>query len=203
MENIISFEQIKQHAQKAIFYLDIKEAASALKDIEFALRKTSDSNKNGEATELYLIFIRLKLLLIVRQSDEDLKKLFKMNLILMVNDSEIDLADRVEARQLIFSDSLKYEMVNRLIIEAIHANEELIGQNGIFISGESAAVAPTVKNWLLDYDRTYGTEPQKDIVWLDYVAQSRNTGALSAEEKSTLRKVLKFYEFLKPEYVLN
>lgn len=195
-------EKTKQQALGAIFHFDIKEAEAAAKELEFELRKMSEMpNQNQEEiSELYRLFIRLKLLTLPRLSDEETIKLFKTDLVLMVNDQELDLAERVETRQLTVPESLRKEMVNQPIIEAMHQNEETIGQNNIFIPGEPAAVAPTVKNWLADYDRTYGTEPQKDLVWLDYVAQSRNASTLSGEEKSVLRKVLKFYEFLKPEY---
>lgn len=195
-------EETKQQALDAIFHFDIKEADVAAHDLEFELRKMSEApdQNQAEIRELYHLFIRLKLLTLPRLSDDETLRLFKTNLILMVNDEEIEIAERVETRQLTVPKSLRYEMVNAPIIEAIHANEETIGQNRIFVPGEPAAVAPTVKNWLLDYDRTYGTQVQKDIVWLDYVSQSRNASTLSAEEKSILRKVLKFYEFLKPEY---
>ncbi len=198
-------EELKTQALDAISYFDIKAAAAAVKDLEFELRKMSEmpDASQEEISELYHLYIRLKLLALPMLKDEEAHRLFRTNLVLMANDEELELAERVETRQLTVPESLRFEMVNQPIIEAIHANEETIGQNSIFIPGEAGAVAPTIKNWLLDYDRTYGTHPQEDIKWLDYAAQSRNARTLNAEERSQLRKVLKFYEFLKRNTLQN
>ena len=195
-------EQIKQKALQVIEYTDIDIARDLIREIDFDLRKLLEAPENNrqEIVEYFSLLIRLKLVRLPLLKDEEIARFFKESVIEALNAEDVDILERVEARQLIFPRETRYEMVNAPIIEAIHLNEEPIGLNGIFVPGEPAAVAPTVKNWLADYDRTYGTQPQKDIVWIDYAAQSRNATTLSAGERSVLRKVLKFYEFLKPEY---
>lgn len=195
----MSLEQTKQKALDAIGHFDIKEAALAAKDLDFEIKKLSevpDSNQEEINYSSYLL-IRLKLLMLPLLRDEEVIRLIRTRLIWMMVDEEIELMERVETRQLACPISMRLEAVNQPIIEALHENQEEIGQGKIFIQGQNDAVLPAIKNWILDYDRTYGTRPQKDLVWLGYAANNKNAAALSPEEKSMLRKILKFYEFLK------
>lgn len=192
-------EDIKQRSLDAIMHFDIKEAALVVKDLDYELKKLSENlNSNPEEVNyLSYLLVRLKILMLPMLADEEVIRLFKTRFVWMIIDEELDLKERIETRQLTSPASVRFESVNGPIIEALHENEERIGQNKIFVQGNNEAVVSTIKNWLLDYDRTYGTGPLKDLVPLDYAANNRNAAPLSAEEKSVLRKVLKFYEFLK------
>lgn len=192
----------KQQALDAISYFDIKEAREAARELEFQLKKLSEkSGSEKEVQEYSSLLIRLKLLTLPLLRDEEANRLVKEKVIEILNDSDMDLAERIETRQLTVPSLLRYEAVNQPIIEAIHHNEETVGKERIFVSGNPEPQVPTVANWLLDYDRTYGTEPQSDLVWLEYVNSGANASRLGAKEKETLRKLLKFYEFLKREYI--
>ncbi len=195
-------EQLKQQAQKVIFYSEIKEARDLAKEIEFQLKKLRASAVNKEEVEeLSKILMRLKMFRLATLADEEVNRLVKEKAIELLTDPDLDLAERVETRQLTVPELLRYETVNQPISEAIHQNQETIGKEKIFVSGNPEPQVPTVANWLLDYDRTYGTEPQKDLTWLEYVNSGANASRLATKDKETLRKLLKFYEFLKPEYV--
>lgn len=204
MKNNIVLEQLKQQAQKVISYLEIKEAHDLAKEIEFQLKKGEESgNKIDENEELSKILVRLKMLRLALLKDEEVPQLIKENVMEMLNDPDLDLVERIEARQLTVPESLRYELVNQPIMEALRKNEQEIGNAKIFIEGMPEAVPSTLENWLLDYDRTFGTEPQKDLNWLNYVGMGKNSARLSQEDKEILRKVFKLYEFLKREYVLE
>lgn len=201
-KTITTFDQLKEQAQKAIFYSETKESRELIKEIEFQIKKLSASGGNREGIdELSKILTRLKMFKLATLTDEEVNRLIKEKAIVMLNDPDLDLVERVETRQLTVPPLLRYEMVNQPIIEALHQNMETIGDERIFVSSNPEAQEPTVENWLLDYDRTYGTDPQKDLVWLEYVNSNANAERLSTKDKETLRKLLKFYEFLKPEYV--
>ena len=192
-------EETKQKALEAISYLDAGDAQEAARDLDFEIKKMSgmpDANQE-ELNYLSYLLVRLKLLSLPNLADEDMARLFKTRLIWLMIDEEIDVTERIETRQLTCPESLRFEVVNQSIIDAIHENQEQIGQKKIFIQGSNEAVVPTIKNWILDYDRVYGTRPQRDLVWLGYTTSSRNAMNLNPEEKSMLRKILKLYEFLK------
>lgn len=203
MKITTSIEQLKQQAEKAIFYSETKEVGELIKEIEFQIKKLSASGGDNkeQIEELSKILTRLKMFKLATLADEEINRLIKEKTLTMLGDPDLDLIDRIEARQLTFSELLKYEMVNQPLIEAIHQNIETISNERIFISGNPEPQVPTVANWLLDYDRTFGTGPQKDLTWLEYINSGVNASRLGAKEKETLRKLLKFYEFLKVEHV--
>ncbi len=196
-----SKENLKNQIEDCLLHRDTSGAKVLAEDLRRSMIALYNDSGVSDEEKIFWhnLLVRLQLQAMALFSEEEIAEFFKRNFVKMATDEETDLYERFHSKQIIIPYELMEDFL-LLIIEAIHANEETIGQNGIFVPGEPAAVAPTVKNWLLDYDRTYGTQVQKDIVWLDYVSQSRNASTLSAEEKSILRKVLKFYEFLKPEY---
>ncbi len=197
-------KEIKQNALDAISYFDIKEARETAKELEFQIKKLSEkSGSEKEIQEYFILLTRLKLLTLPLLRDEEANKLVKEKAIELLADADLDLAERVEARQLTVAESLRYENSNQPLIEAIHQNEETIGRERIFVSGNPEPQVPTVANWLLDYDRTFGTGPQKDLTWLEYVNSGANASRLEAKDKEVLRKLLKFYEYLKPIPVLE
>ncbi len=194
-------EEIKQKAFDAVFHFDIKEAREIAKEMEFEIKKLSESGRgnNGEIEELSKLLIRLKLLGLPTLKDDEVLRLVRESVLEMLNDPDLDLAERIEARQLTIPESLRMEMVNQPIMEALRQNTEIIGSGKIFIAGDAAPVEPAVKNWLLDYDRNFGTGPQQDLLWLEYVKKNAAGAGLNAKETETLRKVFKLYEWLKRE----
>lgn len=194
-------EVLTKKSQDAIFYSELKDAGEVIKDINFELEKLQDEfgANNTESEEYLKILSRLKMLRMALITDEDVTELFSNHTVEMFNDPDMDLFDRVEARQLVYSEFLRFEEVNKRIIEAMHLDEEEIGDAKIFVEGIPEAVPPTVHNWLADYDRTYGTEPQSDLVWLNYVTRGKNSARLNEESRELLRKLIKLYEYLKRE----
>lgn len=202
MQNI---DELKQQALDAIFHFDMKEARDIAKEIEFQAKKLSETGggNSGETEELSKLLIRLKLLTLPLLKDDEVLRLIRESILEMLNDQDLDLAERIEARQLTVPESLRMEMVNQPIIEALHENIERIGERKVFISGENAPVLPTLKNWLLDYDRTFGTGLQSDLAWLEYVKKNAASARLTPQETETLRKVFKSYEWLKREHEIE
>ncbi len=197
-----STENLKDEIEKCLLRRDTGKAKILAEELRRLLIVMDNDYTISEEGKKFWhdLLVRLQLQALALFSEEEIAEMFKKNLLEMLSDQEIDLYERFNAKQIVMPYELMEDFLI-LLLEAIHENEQTIGQNGIFIPGEVAAVDPTVRNWLLDYDRTYGTEAQEDVVLIDYVAQSRNTSTLNAEDKSMLRKVLKFYEFLKPEYI--
>lgn len=198
----MSLDELKQQSQKAIIYSELKEAGVLVKDIEFQLGKLIEAGgKSEEIEELVKILVRLKMLRLALLSDGEVYELIKEKAITLLEDPDMDLAERIEARLLVFPESLRTEMVNQPIIEALHQNMEMIGDERILVQSNPNAEEPTVQNWLADYDRTFGTEPQKNLVWLEYVNSGANSLRLDTNGRELLRKLIKLYEFLKLEYV--
>lgn len=197
-----NFEELKQKSLDAIFHFDIKEARDISKELEFEVKKLSEASGNAEKFEEYsALLTRLKLLTLPLLKDEEVNRLVKEKTTEMLGDADLDLQERTETILLTAPPLLRREMVNQPVIEALHKNIEIIGDERIFVSGNPEAQNPTIQNWLSDYDRTYGTGPQKDLVWLEYINSGANAARLNTKDKEALRKLLKFYEFLKADHV--
>lgn len=198
-------DELKQQALDAIFHFEIKEAREIAKEIDYQIKKLSDSfgGRNREAEELAKLLIRLRLLTLPLLKDTEAFNLFKESALEILNDPDLVLEERIEGRQLILPESLRYEEVNQPIMEALHGNLEEIGSEKIFVMGAHGAEIPTVKNWLLDYDRTFGTEPQKDLTWLEYAKKNAVVAHLDTAQADILRKLLKLYEWLKREHEIE
>lgn len=198
-------EELKQQALDVIFHFDMKEAVVIAKEIDYQIKISSGSfgGRNEETEELAKLLIRLRLLTLPLLKDEEVLRLIKESALEMINGPDLVLEERIEGRQLTFPESLRFEMVNQPIMEALHQNLEEIGSEKIFVTGAPGAEIPTVKNWLLDYDRTFGTEPQKDLTWLEYAKKNAVVAHLDTAQADTLRKLLKLYEWLKREHAIE
>ncbi len=198
-------DDLKQQAQDAIFHFDMKEAREIAKELEYRINDPSMSYRgnSAETQELTNFLIRLKLLILPLLKDEEAYRLIKESAVGMISDQELEVAERIEGRQLTFPESLRFEMVNQPIMEALRENNEMIGERRIYVMGSKDTEMPTVKNWLLDYDRTYGTGSQKDLTWLEYAKKNAVSAHLDTAQADILRKLLKFYEWLKREHAIE
>lgn len=197
-------ENLKQQSLEAILSFDVGGASGLIKELEFQIQKLSELEDGEEQFIEYSgLLTRLKMLRFAVLSDEEAIRLISENTIQMVNDPDLVLEERIEARQLAVIDFMRYETVNQPIMEALHKNTELIGDEKILVTGAENPELPYIKNWLLDYDRTHGTQPQKDLTWLDYAKKNVISAHLNPAQADTLRKVLRLYEWLKREHEID
>jgi len=194
-------KKLKDQIKDCLLYHDTSAAYVLAKDLKRLLHEENKDNNSPEEEKIFWhnLLIRLQLQALALFSEEEIAEFFRKNFLEMANDPDISLYDRFKSKQIVMPYELAEDFLLQ-IMEALHKNQETIGDERIFVSGNPEAQEPTVENWLLDYDRTYGTEPQKDLVWLEYVNSGANASRLELKEKETLRKLLKFYEYLKPEY---
>jgi hypothetical protein len=203
MQDIL-LEQLKQQVQKVVFYLEVKESFELLKEVKFQLQKAKELIKSQEEIDEYSkMAVRLEMLRFASLRDDEVKRLIKESTLEMLSDPDLVLEERIEGRQLAVEDFMRFETVNQPIMEALHENIEIIGDEKIIVTGANSTEIPTVKNWLLDYDRINGTQPQKDLTWLEYAKKNAISAHLNAAQADLLRKVLKLYEWLKREHDID
>lgn len=192
-------EELRQQALDAIMHFDMKAARDIAQELDYQIKKASEfvGASRADLPELKALWIRLKLLALPLLKDDELVKLIKENAVEMINDPDLVFAERVEARQIAYPESQRFEIVNMPVMAALHECNEKISDGKILVTGSKGPELSTVKNWFLDYDRTYGTEIQKDLTWLEYVKKNAVSAHLDPAQADTLRKLLKLYEFLK------
>ncbi|MBM3256313.1 MAG: hypothetical protein FJZ04_02500 [Candidatus Moranbacteria bacterium] len=108
----------------------------------------------------------------------------------------IDVRNRFSIKMNLTADVLWPETAEAFL-KKILQNEEKIGTEMITIQGEKEPVAPTLSNWLRDYNRRYGMDRHEKIVPHRYLNESGNIQKLNREEKILLLQLLEFYEELK------
>jgi hypothetical protein len=79
--------------------------------------------------------------------------------------------------------------------KALYKNEENL-TNGKFVL-ENSHQAPSVKNWLQDFIKQYGTSFFNNITMSRYIADSPNARNLSEEEKKRVKQLLQVYRNIK------
>lgn len=180
-------------------HFDMKEAREIVKELDYQIKSATDltAGISVDLPELKALAIRLRLLILPLLKDDEMYRFIKESAVEMVNDPDLVFAERVEARQLAYPESQRFEVVNIPVMNALHENNELISEGRIYVTGAKTAELSTVKNWFLDYDRIHGTQPQKDLTWLEYVKKNAVVAQLTSPQADTLRKLLKLYEFLK------
>ena len=109
----------------------------------------------------------------------------------------IDMNERMNGKMYSIPTLAWTEYITQLI-HALKQNTQQIGSQPIVIKGANEQTQPTVRNWLADYDQTYGPDKQTSIQREDYLARNPNAQLLNEQEKAKLRNVLQFYDNLKP-----
>lgn len=195
-------KKLEAQIQDCLLHCDTGTARVLAEDLRRLLREEEKiSSLSGEDNAKYQNYLaRLQLQALPLFSEDEIAEFFRKSFLKMISDPDINVYDRFKSKQIVMPYELAEDFLLQ-IIDAIHQNRETIGDERLLISGAPEAVEPTIENWLSDYDRTYGTEPQNDLTFLNYVKNGSNTQRLSDADKELLRKVLKFYEFLKPEYI--
>jgi len=115
-----------------------------------------------------------------------------------VQDSDFDLTvnDRIEGNLLL---SFEYENVQKTqeIITALKNNDEPLGSKQLVVTNLGRNAAPICKNWILDYDQTFGVDPQPSTSIATYINQNSNAKFLNSKEISILKSLLQLYEEMK------
>jgi hypothetical protein len=108
----------------------------------------------------------------------------------------VDVKNRFSIKMNLTADVLWPETA-QIFVGKILENEERIGQEPIIIQGEKEPVAPTLSNWLRDYNRRFGMDRHEKIIPHRYLNESSNIQKLAREDKILLLQLLEFYEGLK------
>ena len=131
------------------------------------------------------------------RSDDELRAAMK-NYLLFGLKTNIDLADKIQSRLEWLTNDIANLSERQLMINSLKENEERLSQERISVSAETERKLDMVKNWIVDYDRFINKLGSRaDVERVVYINQSANARKLNQEDKETLLKILKIYDFLR------
>lgn len=193
-----TLEAIKHEAFSLIDHLMAPEGDQFAEQIERKLNSLPDLE--FRAPEVYwqyqklVVYLKLMALMCL---DNDIVLDLVQNHYLDSLEANIDINDRMTGKMYTLPVLVWLEYTEQLI-HALKQNMQRIGEHPIIKLGETTPSAPTIQNWISDYDRNLGPEKVDDLHREDYLARNPNAALLSETEKAKLRNVLQFYDNLKP-----
>jgi glutathione S-transferase len=151
--------------------------------------KLADEYKGLQVELKYFVFPTL--------IDKDAEELLKVHLRFGLESEGFDIKERIDARAFFYHDEATGGEQRRMVTRAVRENEEMVGSERLEISGEKGFLAPTIKNWLRDYELFFEKPgPRSTVEEVTYVNQNKNAKKITDIEKEFLLKVLGFYDFL-------
>jgi len=198
MNNQFNQEKFQKIAQEIIWTEDISRARSLMIKIKNLLKEKPDLSVNQPQLYQYCqdILIKLRFVALTTLPDQQVFNLIKGHFLDALKTGidvyrilEINLCSRPVFARGEFKKGTR---------QALKENQQKIGSQSLTIEGKPTPQLPTLKNWLLDYDSETGNEKHSELERGQYLAQNPNVRKLEQIEKDLLRKVLKFYDDLKP-----
>jgi len=191
-------EEFQKIAREIIWTEDISRARTLIVKIENLLKEKPDLSVNQPQLYQYCqdILIKLRFVALTTLPDQQVFDLIKGRFLDALKTGidvyrilEINLCSRPVFARGEFKKGTR---------QALKENRQKIGSQSLTIKGKPTPQLPTLKNWLLDYDSETGNEKHSELERGQYSAQNPNVRKLEQIEKDLLRKVLKFYDDLKP-----
>jgi len=194
------FETVEKIAEEIIRTGQVYDANQLLKKLQLlpGLERTD--------SVLYAryqpIWIAAKFLTLHTKKDEEIARLIQ-NHILDGLRSGIDIKEKLIAALMLKDVVASEGELPRKLQNALVRSEEKLGKESIKIRGHEYAQAPTVKNWVIDYNLHAGakmgpyTARRGGLEKVSYVTQSENVRRLSREDRAVLSKLLELYDWLR------
>ncbi len=175
------FERIKELAYPFILHIDGREAHFLQEKLESLLETSKLADLQPELYEKYQDLItQLNWAAFSIFSDEDMMKTLKKSYLTALDDEDINVLDRMEAKM--FSVGLfPRNEIRQKMQRALKENEERLGER-------------TFGEWLLDYSRTFDFRERDEMTPLKYVRENPKAQTLSETERNKLRKAFEIFD---------
>lgn len=194
----LSQEKFKKIAEEVILTEDISRARNLIVKLENLLKERPDLSVSQPQLYQYLqdILIKLKFVALPTLSDQKVFELIREHLLeALIAEINIERILEINLRSIPITFRGEFK---REVRQSLKENQQKLGSQSLIIEGKPTPQPPTLKNWLLDYDRQMDIRKHSELEREQYLAQNSNAQKLSPTEKDLLRKVLKLYDNLKP-----
>lgn len=175
---------LQNRIAEAIFHLDNQKAWEILVEV----------SKLGETELSREDYLRLSYLRMNSLSDTQLLNIIKESILIAFSIPDFDLKKKiVEYVELLDYVPAQIDFIMKLK-NLFEVHEELLGSSQILLNGK--AVAPTVSNWVSDFNSTLKSRDRDALSELQYLNTSVNPKKLTPEQRGALKVVLNLYNLL-------
>ena len=175
------FKRIKELADPFILHIEGRNAHFLQEKLESLLEDSKLADFQPELYKKYQDLINnLQWAAFSLLPDENMMKVLKRNYLTALDNEDINIVDRIEAKM--FSvDLFPRNEIRQKMQKALKENEERLGER-------------TFGEWLLDYSRTFDFRERDEMTPSRYVHENPKAQTLSEIEKNKLRKALQIFD---------
>ena len=188
------FLEIFKKIDEIEFYYETDKALDILNKLE-NLQKNRKKDLSDEEGYIYRkIIARLKFILLISVSEDDLFELFRDFLKIGLEMNHIDIVDHLKKRiSFVFIDERK-KLKNK-IKKILEVNNEVLTKKKLVINDNISM--PTTANWLKDYMVYAGSRVVESVKRVQYLTTSDNVKKAGGKEREKIKKLIELYEYLK------
>lgn len=175
------YQKIKDLGDSFVRCVQAKEAYFLQEKLEALLNASNLQNFNPELYKNYQDFLAaLKWTAFPLLSEENALLLLKNNYLSILDNADIDVQDRIEARMFTL-DLFPRNELRQKMHGALKENNERLGNK-------------TFGERLLDYNKAYDFRERDEMTSMKYISQDIKDQGLSELEKNKLRKALQIFD---------
>jgi hypothetical protein len=174
------------------------------------------SNKRPDLFAEYLrILIIIKASLLNVLEEKEIEKLIQSNLITILEVIDFDFSEIVFNYLYFFKKDVEiFNKAKSSLLQAVKKNDQILGENNIFVGVSEQSKIPTTENWLIAFEE-YASSfnlpvGAKNVVDISHISKKRSLEIVSFLQKSQnikflknddykkiLQRLFEFYEWLK------
>ncbi|MDD5110682.1 MAG: hypothetical protein PHI63_05740 [Patescibacteria group bacterium] len=178
---------------------DVGDAHEALKNLIKILKSspTFRVEQPGQWEKYQALIVQLQWACVPILTDDEVENLFRKHL-LFAFEREVDVEAKLGGFFRIHRDTETLGYRRLIVLRGLKENQEQIGREGIPIGGSGTDVAPTVQNWLRDYDQSTPRSRTRGVLAQEHYLSTGTKGKkLTPPQRDMVRRLVKLYDFLR------
>lgn len=141
--------------------------------------------------------VLLRFISLIKLPNQEIEELFRTKLIFVLR-SGINVFNLIKNYIVIFDSAEIAVNFSNIVVKAMSHNDEVIGENKIFLESEERPVSPYLKNWLRNYNQNFKSGQAKGVLQeSEYFASNKDVLRLSSKDRKIIEQVVKIYDFLR------
>lgn len=199
LENPVVLRQLQVVADEYLKGADVGEAQEVLNHLLAVFKRYPEfPTEHSELWPTYRsVLVQLRWTALPVLTDDEVEDLFRQNLLYAFGRA-VEIEEKLGGLFRIHKDVETLGYRRLMVLRGLKDNQEWIGKISIMIDGSRVPAAPTVKNWLQDYDSSAPSGHSRGVLAEEnYLAQSVNCKKISAEQREIIRRLVKVYDFLR------